>query len=897
MSSLLNFIVGSGSSKKAQVAKKKFDSDEKHLLKKTWQDLADRSNGKGIDKETFLQYFPLHGLMGERLFMKFNTANNGSICYDEFIMGLATVCRGSMDDKIHFVFDLYHEDADDKTVSKLELSTLLNQVPKEICDKYYQREERGGELDDINYEQHDDLDIAQTQSGQQSPTFNAHRSDDFSDDHEDVDKFTNHDMVEKVFEECDLNHEGRLTYEEFKMWVQRTPMIMDYIESILPYNGPKDVQPHHDKRETLPHMRRITSKAVSNRGESINDVAGDIFNHSTSVRPHSTKVSLKRSTSTMSQGGSGLQTPGSFTYEPSQSGKDTCLHLSPRSLSGESGSQSNRQPPSHASALSITPPMLRRDSSCPELHRRDSVVGEDSDEMVREYLYLALEAAQSEGLRSGIQEIISKLEVESRGANEAEVYRTVVCLEDYLWKKGKSLFHLLSKRYYLLSGNCLYYYTHKRDIRSRGVIFLTGSIIERVKDEDMEIKGYFGFEMLHQDLCTGEHHRHDKRVMYCRSLEAREKWVTTLQHAAHVVPIEDEYVIGKELGNGRFSIVCECVHKDTGSHYAVKIIDKTTIEPEEKALLRTEIAVLKLVDHPNIIRMEGLYESKTHMYIVMEKLNGGELFERIVGRPRFTEEETARLLRPLLESVAYLHDLGIVHRDLKPENILVGDDLDSVKIADFGLSKMVLPKEKMDSACGTLSYVAPEVLTMQGYGKEADLWSVGVIMFLLLCGKLPFDGADQNEIIVSTIQADLKINQSVWDKLSTDAKGLIKALLHKEPSERITARDTLKHPFFSSYLQLRRQHLHQNSVILNNHLRSSNSSVSSGSATPTSCGTGTDKDKGANSITSTSTTTTSATSSSGVAPARPLPANPNNQAICQTINPNLPNQPISESAN
>jgi len=219
-----------------------------------------------------------------------------------------------------------------------------------------------------------------------------------------------------------------------------------------------------------------------------------------------------------------------------------------------------------------------------------------------------------------------------------------------------------------------------------------------------------------------------------------------------VVPIEDDYVIGKELGRGRFSIVCECVHKMTGIHCAVKIIDKTTIEPEEKSLLRTEIAVLKLVNHPNIIRMEGLYESKSYIYIVMEMLKGGELFERIVGRPRFSELEAAQLIKPLLESVAYLHDLGIVHRDLKPENILCGEELDDLKIADFGLSKMILPKEKMDAACGTLSYVAPEVLTMQGYGKEADLWSVGVIMFLLLCGKLPFDGDDHNEIIRSTIQ-------------------------------------------------------------------------------------------------------------------------------------------------
>lgn len=152
------------------------------------------------------------------------------------------------------------------------------------------------------------------------------------------------------------------------------------------------------------------------------------------------------------------------------------------------------------------------------------------------------------------------------------------------------------------------------------MIFLTGFIIERLKDEEMAVKGYYGFEIMHQDLSSDKHHHHEKRVLYCKSEDERDRWVTALQHAAHVVPIEDDYVIGKELGRGRFSIVCECVHKVTGVHCAVKIIDKATIEPEEKGLLRTEIAVLKLVNHPNIIRMEGLYESKGHIYIVMEML-------------------------------------------------------------------------------------------------------------------------------------------------------------------------------------------------------------------------------------------------------------------------------------
>ena len=197
------------------------------------------------------------------------------------------------------------------------------------------------------------------------------------------------------------------------------------------------------------------------------------------------------------------------------------------------------------------------------------------------------------------------------------------------------MFHIWAKRYYLLSGNCMYYYWAEKDVRPKGVIFITGCIVDRTHERDMELKGYWGIEIMHQDMCTGEHHRHDVRTLYCKSEEERDEWVTILQHYSTVIPIEEDYVMGRELGRGRFSVVHECVNKMTNQHYAVKVIDKTTIEQEEKALLRTEIAVLKLVEHPNIIKMHALYESRKYIYIVMEMLKGGELFERIVGRPRY----------------------------------------------------------------------------------------------------------------------------------------------------------------------------------------------------------------------------------------------------------------------
>lgn len=495
------------SSAEAQIAASRFDPDEIHVLKKTWQDLADRSNGKGVDKETFLQYFPLNGLLGERLFAQFDTRNQGYIDCDGFITGLSKVCRGSIDDKIHFLFDMY-DVSHDKTVSKAELSTLLNHIPKDFFLMYNQGNSplysapsrsqsisnahydypasRSQSISNPNYEYRDD------HSSDSNDAANSSHLDNFNDSlnlEDELDMYTNHYMAEKAFEECDLTHEGRLTYEAFKMWVQRTPLIMDYIESILPYNGPKDMQPHHDKRESLPHMKRITSKAtLSNRNNlslNIHDLAGDIFNHSTtpnSNRGRVNSLNMNRLVRQSSLGNAGVHESAN------------------NSLGGNS-------------------PIVRNASFERGRERTISAADSqsDSEDQVRLHLQQAMDLTKDENLKNSIASLLDLGTITVQRTDTLEVYRTVVSLEGYLWKKGKSLFHMLSKRYYLLSGNCMYYYTHNKDVRPRGVIFLTGSIIERVKEEDMAMKGYYGFELLHQDLCTGEHHRHEKRVLYCKS--------------------------------------------------------------------------------------------------------------------------------------------------------------------------------------------------------------------------------------------------------------------------------------------------------------------------------------------------------------------------------------------
>lgn len=367
-----------------------------------------------------------------------------------------------------------------------------------------------------------------------------------------------------------------------------------------------------------------------------------------------------------------------------------------------------------------------------------------------------------------------------------------------LYKRGSRLRQML-KRHYVLQGDFLYYYATQDDTAPRGVTFMCGCYIESLPQNVVVEKNtkYYAIDIVPEPGSGRE-----TRTIYAKTPEEAAKWVSALGRATDKVSIDQFYVIGRQLGTGRFSRVCVATHKHTGATHAVKIIDKGKLVALEKELLRTEIAILKLVRHPNIIRLHDVYEDKQNIYIVTELESGGDLYSRIEReRSRYTEAEAKQVMLPLLESVAYIHRLGIVHRDLKPENILCGDKSSDLKIADFGLSKLVHPEEIMKMPCGTLNYVAPEVLSSKGYGREADIWSIGVIMYLLIRGVLPFQSKTKQEIVQKTMHAEVNVdNDPVLNNISPACKSLLKGLLTKEPAMRLTAQDALKHEWFTSLM-------------------------------------------------------------------------------------------------
>uniref|UniRef100_A0A4X1SS38 Ribosomal protein S6 kinase alpha-5 n=2 Tax=Sus scrofa TaxID=9823 RepID=A0A4X1SS38_PIG len=247
----------------------------------------------------------------------------------------------------------------------------------------------------------------------------------------------------------------------------------------------------------------------------------------------------------------------------------------------------------------------------------------------------------------------------------------------------------------------------------------------------------------------------------------------------------------KPLGEGSFSICRKCTHKKSNQAYAVKIISRRM-----EANTQKEITALKLCEgHPNIVKLHEVFHDQLHTFLVMELLNGGELFERIKRKKHFSETEASYIMRKLVSAVSHMHDVGVVHRDLKPENLLFTDENDNleIKVIDFGFARLKPPdNQPLKTPCFTLHYAAPELLNHNGYDESCDLWSLGVILYTMLSGQVPFQSNDKSltctsavEIMKKIKRGDFSFEGEAWKNVSQEAKDLIQGLLTVDPNKRL----------------------------------------------------------------------------------------------------------------
>jgi len=772
----------------------KFTQVELDMLKKSFKDLAQRSPGKTIDKETFLKFFPLPGLHGERLFHLFDNKHTGTIDFEEFLAGMAVCAKGSFEEKVHLIFRIYDID-ENQHVSKAELRTMLHQVPKQALSVLCAA--RGETLDQVNDGQAGGVAM------------------------EVVDR-----LVDDAFSKFDLNKDEKLSKDQFSEWVKNTPEVLNFLDSVFPIDD-------------LTHGATIVqhNKGLSSRRSSVSSVSNseivlplerlETSSVPSSVPPSGLRVQSKlnitspaesrssaRSTDDLTDANTVASNPNGSSRSRSTKSRLFLLRKgSDKSIvSGHSTEDDLAHHGDHGTTFGYLP------DGC--LHGMLYKVGRRT-KTIRARLFV---------LRGSVLYYFYPHKLE-QPAGIIFLQGCFVAPRNNTQSSVIATTQSSGPPPHSTKSNALPPPDPLMAVRSLRSEFSEVTLTQkRSRPADMDITGcttslanaaahLFAFEII-----TSQGGERDSRVLYVKTEAQRSAWIEAIRLASKVIPFDSKYRRLEQLGRGKFATVFKCEKIDVinddkpleqREYFAVKVIDKSILNEKEKELLRTEIAVLKLVNHPNIIRLEDVFESLNHIYIVLEFVQGGELFDRIVGRARLKENEVYNPLRQLAEAVHYLHVLGVAHRDIKPENILCsGNKTDpitqaSIKICDFGLSKLVSPQGVMKLACGTLSYVAPEVLTSKGYGKAADIWNIGVIIYLVRRGKLPFDGETKEDIIHNTVHGKLDFaSDPVFSKSSAAHVDLMKGLLNKDPKQRLTAAQVLEHPWMKHM-----EHLHEASAL------------------------------------------------------------------------------------
>ncbi|KAG0497060.1 hypothetical protein HPP92_001751 [Vanilla planifolia] len=262
--------------------------------------------------------------------------------------------------------------------------------------------------------------------------------------------------------------------------------------------------------------------------------------------------------------------------------------------------------------------------------------------------------------------------------------------------------------------------------------------------------------------------------------------------------INSLFILEKELGRGQFGVTYLCRERATGATYACKSVSKRKlVSRSDVDDMRREVMILQhLTGQPNVVEFRGAYEDEQRVHLVMELCSGGELFDRIIAKGSYTERKAAKICRAIVNVVHVCHFMGVMHRDLKPENFLfVNKDEDSdLKAIDFGLSVFIEEGKIYKEIVGSAYYVAPEVLR-RNYGKEVDVWSAGVILYILLCGVPPFWAETEKGIFDAILQGEIDFTSAPWPFISPSAKDLIRKMLTKDPKKRITASQVLEHPW------------------------------------------------------------------------------------------------------
>mmetsp|Transcript_7785 Transcript_7785/g.14902 ORF Transcript_7785/g.14902 Transcript_7785/m.14902 type:complete len:527 (-) Transcript_7785:3970-5550(-) len=340
-------------------------------------------------------------------------------------------------------------------------------------------------------------------------------------------------------------------------------------------------------------------------------------------------------------------------------------------------------------------------------------------------------------------------------------------------------------KYFILTSTA-FYCCSKTSKRARGYVHVNWKPFEPFSESDSG-EELFGFKLGNEG---------NSQDFYASSEDELDMWVNSFRKVSILSGIHDDYDMGEKLGEGNYATVLRATDNETGSTVAIKCIPKEKLQRSSQGakILVNEIDCMRRLDHPNILKIERVYEENEHVYIVLEYVEGGDLFAKIIAAEKFSERYSAVLARKMLTALVYMHEKNIIHRDLKLENIMMTslDEEADIKIADFGFAAE-MTTENMSVYCGSPGYVAPEILNKLGYDAKADVFSLGIIVYIILSGNSPFFGRSVEETLAKNREGRIRFEPSYWADISDDAKDFVMSVTERNSKQRTTAAEALRH--------------------------------------------------------------------------------------------------------
>ena len=732
-------------------------------LKEIWIDLSQRSfkTIKGISKLTFNSYFTLPGIIGDRLFAVLDKDNNGYIDLTDFVSGMKSLFSGDFDSTSKFIFDFYDFDKDGFITSE-DIRVVLSYIT--LSQKM---------IETIDYKQR-------------------------CNSQEELYRIVNQIFVSK----------NKIDYEMFKNVIEDTNSDAYLIILLFLFENKPFTKANLDTYEPMTSKSTSTnsspkkspSKLVASSTKNYSFSPYDCFRRDNRQRKKTLtedKSKLNMKLNLLEDAKEIRKRTKRFTYQQSP---NEIIALKPVDDEVDELLLERKKKFKVNSHIKVNKAMIKPNHNDVKIEPafKQSTINIKKNEQETNTDILNAFWSSHHGSNAVIKEeaddqndedINDELNLSVDSDNED--YGDIVTYQGYLYKliDGK-----MKRLWFKLIHKDLYFFKNQNDKVHKGMHNLSGLFLKEESPIEVNYKKYYGFTVVYPTKT---------RFYYVDNESDYQNWIECLKKATGYTNLEDIYDVKEELGSGKFGLVKLGINKKTGKKVAIKIMSKKEMKNEDLELVRSEIEILKICQHPNIIQLYDVFENVDYFYITMEHCGGGDLYDYLRKRHfKLSEAHACNLIHKISAAIFYLHSYGIAHRDLKPENILMTDSTEDadVRIVDFGLSKIIGPEEKCTEPYGTLTYVAPEILLECPYTKAVDLWSLGVMTYLMLTSKLPFDDANsEEEIARKVVESQPSYSIKRWEGISNEAKNFVQRVVERNVNKRMTIKEVLTHPWITKF--------------------------------------------------------------------------------------------------